>query len=258
MTALALGELSRRVLDRRHGLFLGLGEMPRTADGGNVFIMGGEIVDPKALGRSGMRGASRQVAGAGLTRDEALMSTLGEGIERYSAQTPQRSCAATYEALGAAAIDPCAFLYYSDAQYASLDFPYKRFDPRTVYSWIDVEEIGSGQRRFAPLQLAALGAERLKDEPPLCQPISTGIACHTRRDRADLTALLEVIERDAFMCTWQLRRAPPSIELDERLIGALDPRAARLLRRADLSIKLYLLAPEPAPVVMCMVREDRV
>jgi thiazole/oxazole-forming peptide maturase SagD family component len=256
--ALSLRELSRRALDKRYGLFRGLGETPRQRHGGEVFIMGGEIVDPKYFSRFDKRRPAHSgalVAGAGLTREEALWSALGEGIERYSAQIPQESRVASFVELGAAAIDPRAFILYSERQYRSPDFTFKRFDPGAPYSWIEARDLRSGEYRLAPLQIAALGAELHAGETPLCQPISTGIAAHSRRESALLTGLLEVIERDAFMATWQLRRAPPQIAIDEALRDELGPRVAGLVQHVGLRIDLYLLSTDnTVPVVLCAIR----
>lgn len=257
--ALSLQALSRRVLDTRHGLFRGLGETPRARHGGDIFIMGGEIVDPnyfRRLDRSRQKPSS-QVAGAGLTRAEALWSTIGEGIERYSAQIAGERRIASCEALGAAAVDPRDFLFYSEAQYACPDFPYKRFAPDAAYSWAHARNMRSGAACFAPLQMAALGAERQEGETPLCQPISTGIAAHVHAESALLTGFLEVIERDAFMATWLLRRPPPRIAVEQTLLDALDPRVAALVRRNDLMISLYLISTDnDVPVVLCAIRRN--
>lgn len=256
MAALSLRELSRRVLDTRHGLFRGLGETPRSRQGGDIFIMGGEIVDPKYFLRLDRRRqtAGSQVAGAGLTREEALWSTLGEGIERYSAQILGKKRIGTYTQFGKRAIDPRDFLFYADRQYDYPNFLYKRFDPDAVYTWADAKNLLTGEYRLAPMQMAALGAELCEGEAPLCQSISTGIASHTHVDSALLSGLLEVIERDAFMATWQLRRPPPHIDIEPNLLKALDPRVAALLCRTDLQIKLFLITTNnTAPAVLCTI-----
>jgi ribosomal protein S12 methylthiotransferase accessory factor len=61
------------------------------------------------------------------------------------------------------------------------------------------------------------------------------------------------------MATWQLRRPPPRIEIEPNLLKELDPRVAALLSRADLQIKLFLIATNnTAPVVLCTIhRRDR-
>jgi ribosomal protein S12 methylthiotransferase accessory factor len=46
-------------------------------------------------------------------------------------------------------------------------------------------------------------------------PISTGCAAHTSLERALISAICEVIERDAISLTWLQRLALPRIELDE-------------------------------------------
>jgi ribosomal protein S12 methylthiotransferase accessory factor len=52
---------------------------------------------------------------------------------------------------------------------------------------------------------------KLKDTP-IAQPISTGLACHSTPTDAIISAICEVIERDAVMIFWQRSLAPPIIE----------------------------------------------
>jgi ribosomal protein S12 methylthiotransferase accessory factor len=47
------------------------------------------------------------------------------------------------------------------------------------------------------------------EDSPILQPISTGMACHCSPAEAAITAVCEVIERDAFSITWQAMLAPP-------------------------------------------------
>jgi ribosomal protein S12 methylthiotransferase accessory factor len=156
--------------------------------------------------------------------------------------------------LGATAIDPRGFIFYTDRQYRSEAFPYKRFDPDAIYSWTDATDLRTGEHRLAPMQVAALGSDLHPQEMLLCQPISTGIAAHSQRARALLTALLEVVERDAFMGMWQLRRPPPRIEIDEGLKRDVGPRVAALLDHSELSIDLYdLTTDNGVPVVLCKI-----
>jgi ribosomal protein S12 methylthiotransferase accessory factor len=50
-------------------------------------------------------------------------------------------------------------------------------------------------------------------EHPIGQRISTGLACHTTRTEAAVTAICEVIERDAITITWQAKLGMPRIIL---------------------------------------------
>ena len=55
-----------------------------------------------------------------------------------------------------------------------------------------------------------------KDTPdaPIIQPISTGMACHCSLAEAAVSAVCEVVERDAFTITWQARLAHPQIPVE--------------------------------------------
>jgi ribosomal protein S12 methylthiotransferase accessory factor len=55
---------------------------------------------------------------------------------------------------------------------------------------------------------------RPEEEPPIAQPISTGLACHGSYEEAAIAAICEVIERDAFTITWQAQLSMPHILLE--------------------------------------------
>ncbi|MEI9812393.1 MAG: YcaO-like family protein [Acidobacteriota bacterium] len=76
--------------------------------------------------------------GKGLTLSGALLSAIGETMERYSTSLPTLC-----EFVGrnspismAPRLDPREFPLYGDAQYRSENFPYARFNPDIVHPWV--------------------------------------------------------------------------------------------------------------------------
>lgn len=178
--------------------------------------------------------------GSGVTSDRARAAAIGEAVERYSASCIDLDAlvVATARELGPAAVAPRRFALFSARQYASPGFPYVPFDDDTRLTWIEGVRLPDGEPAWLPAQLVHLGAAG--DEPRICRTTSSGLACHTDRAEAALSALLEVIERDAFMLTWKARLTWPLLDwgahaeltdFEARFIGPTGLRA----RAVDLS-----------------------
>lgn len=159
--------------------------------------------------------------GSGLSVRDARAAAIGEAVERYSAciVDPDACVVATARELGAAAVDPARFALFSARQYASAGFPYRRFDRDTRLTWIEGTSLPGGERAWLPAQLVHLAGH--EDEPPMCRTTSSGLACHATFEGATVAALLELLERDAFMITWKARISWPLLDWrdDERLVS---------------------------------------
>lgn len=191
--------------------------------------------------------------GSGGTAGEARAAALGEALERYSASLPdpERLVVAAARELGGRAVDPGRFALFSERQYRSAGFPYARFGRGTRLAWTDGVALPGGEPVLVPAQLVHLAG--FEDETPLCRTTSSGLACHTDAGSATLGALLEVIERDAFMLTWKARLSWPVLEwsgneeLDAFERTSLRPTGLRW-RAIDLS------AIWRVPIVAAIVR----
>jgi ribosomal protein S12 methylthiotransferase accessory factor len=150
--------------------------------------------------------------GSGTTAAEARAAAIGEAVERYSAcqVDPDELVVATARELGPAAVDPLRFALFSARQYAAPGFPYVPFDADTRLAWTEGVALPGGEPVLLPAQLVYLADAG--DELRICRPTSSGLACHVDRARATLAALLEVLERDAFMLTWKARLSWPLLD----------------------------------------------
>ena len=74
----------------------------------------------------------------------------------------------------------------------------------------------TGETWHVPAALVYMPYYYYKDTPdaPIIQPISTGMACHCSLAEAAVSAVCEVVERDAFTITWQARLAHPQIPVE--------------------------------------------
>ncbi len=144
-------------------------------------------------------------SGKGRSRGEALRSGLGEALERYGAgQVPDaRIVTAAASELDGPVLMPDAVGLYADAQYASVDFPFERFDPHRRYHWIRGELVPSSKSIWLPAETALFAARSLGDR--LCQVTTSGLALGRDPDDAAMRAVLELVERDAAMMTWLCR-----------------------------------------------------
>lgn len=191
--------------------------------------------------------------GSGSTEAGARAAAIGEVAERYAAciVDPDALVVASARELGPRAVDPARFAFFSDRQYGSKDFPYVRFDRDMRIAWIEGASLPDGEPAWLPAQLVHLAGH--EGEPPLCRTTSSGLACNDTRGGATLAALLELLERDAFMITWKTRLSWPGI--DWRGNEGLTAFERSFLRPTGLRIRaLDLSAFWEVPVVAAVVR----
>lgn len=191
--------------------------------------------------------------GSGRTVRDARTAAIGEAVERYSACVVDRdSCiVATARELGPRAVDPSRFALFSERQYATKGFPYARFDRDTRLAWIEGRSLPDGEAALLPAQLVHLAGH--DDERPICRTTSSGLACHESAAGATLAALLELLERDAFMITWKARLSWPLLDL--RGNDRLRAFERSFLRPTGLRWRAVDLSPFwDLPIVVAVVR----
>lgn len=189
---------------------------------------------PRLLLRDGSMRTLPAGWGKGLDLDSALFSTVGEALERYAPSLPERVHWAPEQELDAPVLN--AHPVYSDAQYARQGFPYVRYVPGSVQPWARGAWLHSG----APVWLPAISTYLSMTVEPwqfLSQGTSNGLAAHTDRDEATLRAVLELVERDAFLAAWMTGRAGTRIQLDD----SLDPALRAVLDALGTTVELYRL-----------------
>jgi ribosomal protein S12 methylthiotransferase accessory factor len=156
--------------------------------------------------------------GASSDRGLAVAKAIGEAVERY--------CAAIYdaeqlplfsrEAAPFPCVDPTSFAHYNAEQYASSGFPFVPFGDTTPVRWVPAFDALTFEKTFVPAAkvyapyIYSLGT----GDSPICQSISTGLACHMSLAEAAITGVCEVIERDAVTLTWQAMISPPQLRVE--------------------------------------------
>jgi ribosomal protein S12 methylthiotransferase accessory factor len=154
--------------------------------------------------------------GAAVTRTRARRKALGEAVERYSAAIyqPSEFPLYSYSERPVESVNPASFALYSSGQFQSSSFPWVPFTEKTLARWVPAIDLITGAITNVPACRVYLPYVFYKDdgEEPFDQPISTGLACHETFHLAALSAICEVIERDAFTITWQAMISPPRID----------------------------------------------
>jgi ribosomal protein S12 methylthiotransferase accessory factor len=195
----------------------------------------------------------RQVgSGKGETALGAMVSAVGEAVERYSATRfhPRTVIHAPVAEMEGDFLAPADLCPYADGQYDEPGFPFARLSPRTPIDWVR----GFWLDTRAPVLVPALTTYLHHHAPAdayFCEVTSNGLAGGPTLDAAAVRAVLELCERDTFMISWLARRPGRRVILDGS-VGAGVREAARQLEDEGVRVELYLLdVGLGIPVVAC-------
>src|SRR6185503_713248 len=159
-----------------------------------------------------------ETVGASAHRSVAMAKSIGEAVVRYCAAiySKEEFALETYESAPFRCVAPENFALYNSGQFEQPEFPYVPFSKTTSIRWTVTTDAHSGEIWHVPASMVYLPYyyDIEGGEPPVCQPISTGLACHCSGSEAAVSALCEVVERDAFTITWQSKLQAPPIRLD--------------------------------------------
>lgn len=196
------------------------------------------------------------VFGSGFTLQRRQRVQFSEGLERLAllSQRPD-VLSTTSAALGALAIDPASVAGFAPWQYEDPGFGLARHQGQPL-DWVRVHELISGTERLLPFDAVAVGREAPGRERRLIdEPFYTGGATHTSARRAVAHALLELVERDAFMLAWYLQLPLTELEVDLGDLGADTAEAVRYLEARGISMRFFDLAVDFAvPCVLALAQ----
>ncbi len=186
--------------------------------------------------------------------DKANAAALGEAIERSTAviAQPDELVIARYCEIEADGIDPRNWDLFDPETRGDPDFPYPPPSPKEPMSWVWAWSLTGNRPSLVPASRVFLALE-----PPLsgdffdCALVS-GFAVGNTLEEATERALLELIERDAFMIAWAnrlpLRHVPPAG------MGA----SATAFEQPGLDVRCGLIELDlGAPTAIAMVRSTR-
>jgi ribosomal protein S12 methylthiotransferase accessory factor len=202
-------------------------------------------------------------AASGRSRDPkiALTKAEAEGWERLAWASPLDIKLARFQ-VGRFRdvenpLDPNTIVAYSKRQYERMDFPFIPFSVRRRYLWVSAIAIESGKTRSVLADCAyACAALPARFQNSLFTNTSTsGMAAGVSLDDALCRATLELIERDAFVCAWLNRKAPPVVK-SASLPGTTALRIKALMR-AGFWVVVSDISTPWAPVMSVFAQSDQ-
>ena len=141
--------------------------------------------------------------GKGWSDKDSLYSAAGEAIERYSSYCWQPNKLIRANRASVQGICPRKLAIYKDYQYQLI--PYVRYQDELILTWIKGEAVLSQKQIFLPALAIFSDWEESNKEPRIFEYTTSGLASGISQDMAFNNALLELVERDAFILFWMLR-----------------------------------------------------
>jgi ribosomal protein S12 methylthiotransferase accessory factor len=154
--------------------------------------------------------------GGSFEPDNAILKTLGESIERYSLGVYKPKFFMS-EGYGVVAKDNNIFPIediLNTVSYPSKQKQYFNPSKKTKLKWTHSTEITSNKKAFVPAQLVYLPYVFNK-EKIIRLPNSSGVALHSTKKKATISALYELIERDAFLLSYFLKDKITLIDINK-------------------------------------------
>lgn len=156
----------------------------------------------------------RYAGGCSAHEETAIAKTLGEAVERHSAEIIpfQRLIKNDYNNLKNKAINPSKLILYSDNQYLNKGFNLSKFSNKMELYWIDGISLINKNDLYVPACFVFLDS-KLSNANPINMPTSTGLACADTEEQVILKGIYESVERDAFTIMWLNKLPMPKIQL---------------------------------------------
>ncbi len=161
---------------------------------------------------------ARLISGTGVGRDQddSLLPALGEGLERYCACvfSKEQFITASAKELGVAALDLDSIPHCSNTELSHPNCPLLAPDKNEPIRWIQSISLLNGRQVYLPAIMVYLYAGVAGRGERFWLPITTGCAGHTSFERALLSAICEVVERDAISIVWLQKLPLPRIVVE--------------------------------------------
>jgi ribosomal protein S12 methylthiotransferase accessory factor len=191
---------------------------------GNVFV-------PNALAAVavGASASSFICSGRSMKISDAVFAARCEAIERHQVNfmNPRASLIyGSYEQLQEWAIDPQS-LFFSHVHVQPSE-PRPTYDRGLPMYWTPAQEPFSGRQFFVPAQDIWFNTKTLPGENLCIEATTNGCAVGSSIEEAAVFALLECIERDAFITTWYLQRSCARILAESVVSKSFQMMRARL------------------------------
>jgi ribosomal protein S12 methylthiotransferase accessory factor len=177
--------------------------------------------------------------GGSVAPEESRIKAIAEGLERYSScvYDEKQFIWATADELGDEALDLSAVPRCSESELRHPRCPIVTPDKAAPIRWARGISLLDGRLIWVPAVMVYLHISFLSPGERFWLPISTGCAAHASLEQALISAISEIIERDAVSLVWLQRLPLPRIELDD--ISDELQRYLDLNRRGNFGIEHY-------------------
>jgi ribosomal protein S12 methylthiotransferase accessory factor len=244
------------LVDDHVGIIRRVEEVPRPAGSPPLFYYFAKACDTSAFCQ---QKNSSNGGGASRNREAALAKSIGEAIERYCSAIFDREAfpLTSFDAAPFPCVPPGEFALYTPDQYSRQKFPFVPFDRSTLVRWAPCKDSKTSDQVYLPSVMIHLPYhfQSKKGELPIVQGISTGLACHGTYAEAAISAICEVIERDAFMITWQALLSPPQIRIES--ISELNQDLVARIQKPWCHVTLFNITLDlRIPTILSVVRND--
>jgi ribosomal protein S12 methylthiotransferase accessory factor len=238
------------------GIVRMLAEVPREPDGPDFFHFGAQACNTRAF----VRYENFAITGGAATdRRQAAAKSVSEAVERYSSAIfdMEELPLSSFDAAAFPCVPPEEFVTYSAEQYEWPGFIYVPFERSTPVRWTEMTDLYTGGKISVPSAYVHMPYIYFQGtgDSPICQPISSGLACHITPEQSIVSAICEVVERDAFMINWQAMLAMPQIRI-ETLSDANFDRVARFEKVGHFVTLFNITMPEGIPTIMAVCRHS--
>lgn len=194
----------------------------RVKNDSSFFTVGNVIPMYRTYVNSTNAAFTRGGCGTALSKEKSQVKAFGEFIERFCGSNSfgdhdlqvEYNTYADQKKKGDC-LDLFELIDFDDNAYNNHDIEIYRYTHDKVVSWVKGVEITNKRDAWVPAQKAFLGMRLLNGELPHLQWLSTGLACGSSYHRALIGGIYEVVERDSFMLTWQLRLHGTRIVIDQ-------------------------------------------
>ncbi|MDP4535125.1 YcaO-like family protein [Alkalimonas collagenimarina] len=256
-----LNETLSRLVAPNFGLLTYVSEVQIQAAEPDIFVAVAEYQDPIRVSehtRHMPLGSNddRQASGAGLDREAALWSTLGEAVERYASSIVDTDNLyyASFDELDGGKLNPRDMILFADWQYDSENFPYARFCENKPYGWVKGYNLSRGEEAHIPARFVYLNYMARYPHEALDNGYSTGLAAGPTMAAALCSGIREILERDAFSCHFLNRISAPKIDLAV-IWDDLPGKLQRVLSQSNIDYSISNITSEFGyPVVMSILK----
>ena len=198
------------------------------------------LINPKGV---------QTVAGASIYKEDAIVSCIGEAIERYSASNYYLIDEfVDFEVDSSLGFVRCANWEPAPATFKCGGLTGVKI-PHTKTLCLNTSE-----ETYLPIETVFLTALKRDSSTLFTNPISSGLSFYTNKEVASIKGIFEVIERDALMYWWHTNlQSATEINIYNSVNKGIIDRICRILE-VGLRIRLLNISRFPEiPVVLCVI-----